>query len=158
MSIDFSPVYSPRFELSVGGNSYRETDGRVGDLVVETTVDGAALCSFTLNYPFDPERREFVDFDWGTFEPGVDIEASVGWGGEGTVEPVFIGTGQSIRMEATPDSGPSIAVSAYGRLTGRPAACSAAARRRAASWTAIGIRSSQGPAGTKPARSSAPLA
>lgn len=118
MSTEFNAIYSPRFELSVGGARYQEADGRIGDLLVETTVDGAALCSFTLNYPFDLEFGDITDVDWGALEPGVDIEAGLGWGGAGTVEPVFVGTGQTIRMEVTPDAGPTLAVSGYGLLHG----------------------------------------
>lgn len=116
MSMDFSPVYSPRFELDVGGTTYREVDGRIGDLAVETTVDGAALCSFALNFPFDPEHQEFSDLDWTAIEPGTDIELSLGWGGSGTIEPVFVGTSQSIQTEFAPEDGPSVAVSGYGLL------------------------------------------
>lgn len=116
MSTDFSPVYSPRFGLEVGDVTYQEADGLVDELVVETTVDGADLCSFTLNYPYDAERRKFSDLDWGSIEPGTDIEASVGWGGEGGIDPVFVGTSQSIRTEFTPERGPTVAVSGYGLL------------------------------------------
>lgn len=116
MSTEFSPVYSPRFELSVGDATYREADGLVDDLVVETTVEGADLCSFALNYPFDAERREFADLDWGAVEPGTDVEASVGWGGERGVDPVFVGTTQSIRTEFAPEAGPTVSVTAYGLL------------------------------------------
>lgn len=116
MSTDTSPVYSPRFELDVGGTTYQEADGLVDELVVETTVDGADLCSFRLNYPFDPERREFGDLDWGSIEPGTDVEASVGWGGEGGVDPVFVGASQSVKTDFTPEEGPTVEVSAYGLL------------------------------------------
>lgn len=114
--MDFSPVYSPRFELNVGGTTYQEVDGRVGDLIVETTVDGADLCSFTLNYPFDPEHQEFSDLDWSAIEPGTDMELSVGWGGTGTIEPVFVGTSQAIKTDFAPEGGASVAVSGYGLL------------------------------------------
>lgn len=118
MSTDRSPVYSPRFDLSVGGTRYQEADGRVGDLVVETTVEGADLCSFSLNHPFDAEHREFRGLEWGAIEPGADIEVSVGWGGGGTTEPVFVGTSQSVKMEASPEVGPTVTVSGYGLLHG----------------------------------------
>lgn len=116
MSTDFSPVYSPRFELDLGGTTYQEADGLVDELVVETTVDGADLCSFELNYPYDPEHREFADLDWGSIEPGTDVEASVGWGGKGGVDRAFVGTIQSVKVDFTPEDGPTVAVSAYGLL------------------------------------------
>lgn len=116
MSIDTSPVYSPRFELDVGGTTYQEAGGLISDIVVETTVDGADLCEFTVNKPFDPEHHDFRDLDWDAFAPGTDIELSMGWGGSGTVEPVFTGTGQSIRTEFDTSQGPTVSVTAYGLL------------------------------------------
>lgn len=116
MSIESSALYSPRFELSVGGASYRETDGRVTDLVIETTIEGADLCSFALTNPFEAEHWDFADLEWGAIEPGTDVKAAVGWGDEGDVEPVFVGTTQSVTMEATPETGPTVSVGGYGLL------------------------------------------
>lgn len=116
MSTDYTPIYSPRFELQVGNTTYQEAGGRVGDLLVETTVDGADLCSFTLNYPFDPEHQDFAGLDWDAIEPGTDLEVSLGWGGGGTIEPVFVGTSQSIKTAFGPAQGPTVTVSGYGPL------------------------------------------
>ena len=116
MSTEFNAVYSPRFELEVGGTTYREAGGLIGDLKVETTVQGADLCSFTLNYPFDAEQRAFSDLNWGSIEPGTDVEAAVGWGGEGGTSPVFTGTSQSIRADFSPQEEATVAVSGYGLL------------------------------------------
>lgn len=116
MTAAINPIYSPRFELDVGGSTYQEASGRVGDLTVETTVDGADLCTFSLNYPYDPEHQDFADLDWEAIEPGTDVEAAVGWGGEGTVEPVFVGTTQSVAVDFSPDAGQTVSVTAYGVL------------------------------------------
>ena len=116
MTAATNPVYSPRFELDVGGTTYQETGGRVGNLTVETTVDGADMCRFTLNYPYDPEHQDFDELDWGAIDPGTEVEASVGWGGEGTVEPVFVGTSQSVSVDFSPEGGQTVDVTAYGVL------------------------------------------
>jgi phage protein D len=112
---EYKAIYSPRFELTLGSTTYREVGGLVQDLTVETTVEGADLCSVTLNHPFDPEQHDFADMEWNAIEPGTDMEVSLGWGGEGEMKPVFVGTSQSVRTEFTPDGG-SVAVSGYGPL------------------------------------------
>jgi len=116
MAPDYSPVYSPRFELTVGGTTYQEVGGLVQDLLVETTVDGADLCSFTLNHPFHPENVDFADLNWGDIEPGTDLALSIGWGGEGGIEPLFVGTSKSVKIDFEPGSGGSVAVAGYGPL------------------------------------------
>lgn len=116
MGTDFSSVYSPRFELEVGGTTYQEAGGLLRDLVVETTVDGADLCSFTLAHPFYPEKGDFADMEWGSIEPGSDLKLSIGWGGNGTIEPLFVGTSRSIKADFTPESGGSVSVAGYGPL------------------------------------------
>lgn len=116
MSTDTSPVYSPRFELSFGGTTYQEAGGLISDIVVETTVDGADLCQFKINKPYDPEHHDFLDLSWGDIEPGTDIELKLGWGGSGSIKPVFTGTSQSMRTEFNPDQGASVSVSGYGKM------------------------------------------
>ena len=116
MATDFNAVYSPRFELVVGGTTYQEVGGKVTDLAVETTVDGADMCSFTLSHPFDPEHEEFAGLEWGDVEPGTELELSLGWGGKGSIEPLFVGTSQSVKADFAPERGPSVEVSGYGPL------------------------------------------
>jgi len=118
MSGEYSAVYSPRFELTVGGTTYQEVGGLIKDLLVETTVDGADLCSFTLNHPFYPEQEDFADLNWGEIEPGADLELSIGWGGEGGIEPLFVGSSNSIKVEFDPAGGPTVSVAGYGPLHG----------------------------------------
>lgn len=116
MTADYSPVYSPRFELSVGGRSYKETGGLVQDLSVDTTIDGAATCSFTLTHPFYPEQEDFADLEWSDVEPGTELEAAMGWGGSGSIEPLFVGKSESLSVDFSPDQGAAVSVSGYGKL------------------------------------------
>ena len=113
---DTSPVYSPRFELDVGGTTYQEVGGLIGELVVETTVEGADLCTFVFNHYYDPEHHEFHEMDWNAIEPGTDIEVEIGWGGSGSIEPVFVGKSQSVKTEFKPGRGPFVEVTAYGLM------------------------------------------
>lgn len=116
MSIDTSPVYSPRFELSFAGETYQEAGGLISNIVVETTVDGADLCQFQIDKPYDPEHHDFLDLNWGDIEPGTDIELKMGWGGSGSIQPVFEGTSQSMRTEFNHSQGASVSVAGYGTL------------------------------------------
>lgn len=116
MSTGAHSVYSPRFELTLGGTTYQEVGGLVRDLVVESTVEGADLCTFTFTHPFYAEQRDFADLEWGSLEPGSDLECAIGWGGSGSLEPVFVGTTTSIKADFEPTTGPTVAVSGYGVL------------------------------------------
>jgi phage protein D len=116
MAAGYSAVYSPRFELTVGSTTYQEAGGLIRDLVVESTVDGAALCQFTLNHPFHAEQRDFADMEWDAIEPGTDIELAIGWGGSGSLESLFVGTSKSVQVDFEPAQGPTVGVTAYGPL------------------------------------------
>lgn len=116
MATTYHPVYSPRFEVTIGRTKYQESTGLIQDLVVENTVDGAALCSFTLNHTFDQASADFVDLEWNDIEPGTDLKVAIGWGGEGTTKPMFVGTSSSINTEFRMGSGASLSVSGYGPL------------------------------------------
>ncbi len=116
MTPDYSAVYSPRFELTLGGRSYKETGGLVQNLSVDTTIDGAARCSFTLNHPFYPEQEDFADLEWSEVEPGTELSVSMGWGGSGSIQPLFVGKSQSLSVDFSPDQGAAVSVSGYGKL------------------------------------------
>jgi phage protein D len=116
MSGEYEPVYSPRYQVTVGGTTYEEVGGLVEELVVETTVDGADFCSFTLSHPFDPEQHDFADLNWGDIEPGTPLEVAVGWGGAGQTETVFVGTSHGVEVEFTQAGGGRVSVSGYGVL------------------------------------------
>ncbi|RZV11811.1 hypothetical protein BDK88_0698 [Natrinema hispanicum] len=110
------PRYSPRFRVDVGDTTFQEPGGRIADLVVETTLDGADRFSFTLNFPFDEELGEFSGLTWDDFAIGTAIEIAMGYGGDGTLTPLLTGSIRSINAEFTTDRGPSVTVSGYGLL------------------------------------------
>lgn len=116
MAPNYQPRYSPRFKVVVDGTKFQEPGGRIADLVVETTLEGADRFSFTLNYPFDPEHHDFSGLNWGQFEVGKSVDVSMGFGGDGSLTPLFMGTINSIRTEFDQDRGPSASVSGYGLL------------------------------------------
>ncbi|MDS0260502.1 contractile injection system protein, VgrG/Pvc8 family [Haloarcula sp. S1CR25-12] len=115
-SINNHPAYSPRFNVTVGSEKFQEPGGRIADLVVETTFDGADRFSFTLNYPFDEERDQFAGLDWDRFSIGTDVEIAMGYGDDGQLTDLLTGKIQSINTEFTTDRGPSVQVSGYGLL------------------------------------------
>jgi phage protein D len=107
--------HSPRFEVTVGGNTYQEAGGGVGDLVVETTLDGADRFSMTLNVAFDREQKQFAGFEWDDFATGKTVDVSLGWG-DGSLEPVFVGKIHRVTSNFSQSQGPSVGVSGYGLL------------------------------------------
>ncbi|MBZ6495311.1 phage late control D family protein [Natrinema longum] len=113
---NIQPRYSPRFKVDVGDAKFQEPGGRIADLVVETTLDGADRFSFTLNFPFDEELGEFSGLTWDDFAVGTDVEIAMGYGGDGTLTPLLTGSIRSINAEFTTDRGPSVTVSGYGLL------------------------------------------
>jgi phage protein D len=117
-NINNHPSYSPRFKVTVGSKKFQEPGGRIADLVVETTFDGADRFSFTLNYPFDEERDQFAGLDWDLFSIGTDVEIAMGYGDEGQLTDLLTGKIQSINTEFTTGRGPSVQVSGYGLLWG----------------------------------------
>lgn len=118
MSPNIQPRYSPRFRVDVGDETFQEPGGRIADLVVETTVDGADRFSFTLNFPFDEELDQFSfsECSWADFEIGTSVAIAMGYGGDGTLTPLFTGSIQSIDAEFTRDRGPTISIAGYGLL------------------------------------------
>jgi phage protein D len=114
--IDNHPRYSPRFKVMVGGKKFQEPGGRIADLVVETSFEGADRFTFSLNYPFDEELDEFAGLSWSDFEIGTDVEISMGYGDEGELTDLLTGKIQSISSEFTVDQGPSVQVTGYGLL------------------------------------------
>ncbi|MFC3959400.1 phage late control D family protein [Halovivax cerinus] len=115
-TIDNHPRYSPRFTVEVGGQRFQEPGGRIADLVVETSFEGADRFSFTLNYPFDEELDEFAGLSWDDFEIGTDVDISMGYGNDGQLTSLLSGKIQSISGEFTVDRGPSVQVAGYGLL------------------------------------------
>ncbi|MCL9812062.1 phage late control D family protein [Natranaeroarchaeum aerophilus] len=114
--INNHPRYSPRFTVSVGGETFQEPGGRIADLVVVTSYEGADRFSFTLNYPFDEELDEFAGLSWDDFETGTDVDISMGYGSDGDLTELVTGKIHSITGEFTVDRGPSVQISGYGLL------------------------------------------
>ncbi|SEV87746.1 phage late control D family protein [Natrinema salifodinae] len=114
--LDNHPRYSPRFKVDIGDQTFQEPGGRIADLVVETTFEGADRFSFTLNYPFDEELDEFAGLSWDDFDVGTDVDISMGYGDDGQLTPLLTGKIQSITGEFAADRGPSVQVSGYGLL------------------------------------------
>lgn len=114
--IDNHPRYSPRFKVMVGDQKFQEPGGRIADLVVETSFDGADRFTFSLNYPFDEELDEFAGLEWDDFDIGTDVEISMGYGDDGELTDLLTGKIQSISSEFTVDQGPSVQVTGYGLL------------------------------------------
>lgn len=115
-AINNHPAYSPRFKVMVGGKKFQEPGGRIADLVVETTFDGADRFSFTLNYPFDEEQDKFAGLDWDLFKVGTDVKIAMGYGDDGQLTDLLTGKIHSLNTEFTTDRGPSVQVSGYGLL------------------------------------------
>jgi phage protein D len=106
--------YSPRFEVTVGGQTFKEAGGNVTDLVVETTLDGADRFSMTLHAVFDREQNTFPGFSWDDFATGTKVDISLGWG-DGSLEPLFVGKIHRYSTTFSPTS-VSVGVSGYGLL------------------------------------------
>jgi phage protein D len=109
-------AHSPRFEVTVGGQTYKEASGSIADLVVETTLDGADRFSLTLTIPFDTEQKKFAGFSWDDFSTGKSVDISTGWGDSGEVTPLFVGTIHRVMTNFSDGRGPSVGVSGYGLL------------------------------------------
>lgn len=114
MSRAYPPIYSIRYEVTIGGTAYTEADGRVADLVVESTLDGADRVSFTFNSRFDPETSTFSDLDWETFSTGTTVDVRLGWGGQGEMRKLFTGHIRSLSTSFSGGKGPTVSVSGYG--------------------------------------------
>jgi len=108
------PEYSPRYEVTIGGTTYREAGGQVYSLKAQTTVDGAAMAEVTMSKPFDPGMLEFFDIETG-IEPGMDFEIATGWG-TGELTTQFVGKTRSVDTNFNMGKGGTIAVSGYGFL------------------------------------------
>lgn len=114
--LDNHPRYSPRFTVEVGDQTFQEPGGRIADLVVETSFEGADRFSFTLNYPFDEELDEFAGLSWDDFSVGTDVEVAMGYGSDGRLTPLLAGKIRSIAGEFTTERGPSVQISGFGLL------------------------------------------
>lgn len=106
----------PRFDLTVGSETFQERAGVVADLFVDATVDGADRFAVTFVYPFDMEAREFEGLDWELFAPDTPVSVSLGYGD--SRERLFTGTVTTVRTSFDAESVPTVEVSGYGPLYG----------------------------------------
>jgi phage protein D len=108
---DFS---MPGFSVRVGDQEFRERDGALADLEVDTTLDGATYFSFTFADPRDREAGGAGALAGDGFEAGQTVDISMGYGNR--LEPVALGRIHSIQPEFPADGGATVAVSGYGLL------------------------------------------
>lgn len=121
----YGDFYSPRFEVDVDDETFRESDGVISGLEVDTTLDGADRFSFTLNYPFDQAAGAFADLDWELFSAGTPVTIWMGYGDElgpesvengSDPEPMLVGHISSVKPDYPEQGGPTVDVSGYGLL------------------------------------------
>ncbi|GAB3023326.1 phage late control D family protein [Natronobiforma cellulositropha] len=113
----YSASYVPRFLVTVDGEEFHEYSGYVSDVIVDTAVDGANHFSVTLTYPYDHEHVSFEDLDWDQFEPGADVEISMGYGDSGAkLDTLFVGTIYTVQPTFPTEGSPTVKVSGYGPL------------------------------------------
>jgi len=105
--------YSPRYEVTIGGTTYREAGGKVLSCKAETTVEGAAMAQVTMTEPFDSEMAEFRG--GGVIEPGMDFEIACGFG-DGPLTTQFVGKTRSIDTNFNMNQGGKISVTGYCKL------------------------------------------
>lgn len=107
---DYDHFYSPRFEVQVGPRTYREADGRISGLTVETSIEKTNTASFTLNERYDHEQGAFVDFAENPVVEGMPLLIQMGYGD--TLQPMFFGRIASIQPNFPATGGPTLDVRA----------------------------------------------
>lgn len=110
----YDDFYTPRFEVQMGGTTFRESDGVISDLNVSTTLDGADHFSFTLNNLFDTSRGRFDDLDWDLLAEGPAVAISMGYGNQ--LEPMLVGSVGSAEPAFPQSGGPTVGVNGFGKL------------------------------------------
>ncbi|WP_436926291.1 phage late control D family protein [Halosimplex amylolyticum] len=107
---DYDHFYSPRFEVQVGPRTYREADGRISGLTVDTGVEKTNTAEFTLNERYDHEHGSFVDFAENPVIAGMPVVVRLGYGD--TLRPMFVGTVSSVQPDFPSSGGPTLGVRA----------------------------------------------
>lgn len=117
VSSTYPSSYAPRFLITVAGTEFHEYSGEISDVVVDTTIDGANHCSFTLSHPFNHEQGTFSGLTWKTFEPGNSVTIALGHGeGSRSTTTVFKGDLETVRPEFSASQPPRVQVTGYGPL------------------------------------------
>lgn len=110
----YDDFYTPRFDVTVGDETIRESDGMISEVTVDTIVDGADYFSVTLEGAYDAEGREFTGTDLGELETGTEVRIRMGYGDNR--EPMFVGRIQSVRPDFPSDGDPAVEVSGFDLL------------------------------------------
>ena len=103
---DYDHFYSPRFEVQVGPRTYRESDGRISGLKLDTSIEKTSTVDFTLNERYDHEHGTFVDFAENPVIEGMPVVVQMGYGD--TLRPMFIGTIGSVQPNFPASGGPTL--------------------------------------------------
>lgn len=109
----YDDFYTPRFAVTVDGQEFRESHGAITSVSVDATLDGADHFSLSVDGLFDHEHRRFEGFDWDQFAVGAEVTIDVGYGDR--LEPVLVGSVNSLKPEFPTDGPASVTVSGYGR-------------------------------------------
>lgn len=109
----YDDFYTPRFDVTVGDETIRESHGVISTLAVDTIIDGADHFSFTIEGTYDNESRRFST-DWDQLSADTRVQIRMGYGDNR--EPVFVGRVQSVRPEFPTDGEPGVEVSGFGLL------------------------------------------
>lgn len=110
----YDDYYTPRFDVTVGEETVRESDGVISELSVDTILDGADHFSFTMHGDFNAESRQFQRTDWDLYSAGTTVQIRMGYGDHR--EPVFVGRIQSVRPDFPTDGQPGVEISGFGLL------------------------------------------
>lgn len=107
---------TPRFEVSVDGEVYRESHGVITSVSVDATIGGADRFTLSLNALFDREEGRFSGIDWDRFSTGAPVEIRVGYGD--TLRTLMTGTIDEVTPSFPAGDTPTAEVSGYGPLHG----------------------------------------
>lgn len=109
----YDDFYTPRYVVTVGGQEFRESHGVITSVSVDATLDGADHFSLSVDGLFDHKHRRFEGFEWDQFPVGEQVTIDVGYGDQ--LEPVLVGSINSIKPDFPADGSPTVTVSGYGR-------------------------------------------
>lgn len=109
----YDGFYTPRFSVTIAGETYQESHGVVTDVVVDATLDGADRFSLSINGRFDREQGRFRDVDWGRIAVDEPVEIELGYGDR--LERMLVGSITEIQPSFPADGAPTVDVSGYGR-------------------------------------------
>lgn len=107
---DYDHFYAPRFEVTIGEQTYREADGRISNLSVETGLSKTATASFRLNADYEHERGTFLE-DALPDESGA-LTVEMGYGTR--LQTTFEGRVTAVQPNFPAQGGPTLQFQAEG--------------------------------------------